>query len=147
MAERSGYITVTEEDNDEIIEGRNVNYKFSRYEMETTVNFNAEEKTAVLYTRDKAVMRRLDRLVKEFPDIFKCIAETDVDKTYEFPKKYALPHRPRIRVLTDEQREEARDRLAKARQERLARMMSENDDLDDEFEDDELEDEENGTLE
>ena len=46
-------------------------YRLTRYEMETTINFNAEEGTAVLYTRDKAVMRRLDKLTEEFPEIYK----------------------------------------------------------------------------
>jgi hypothetical protein len=30
--------------------------KFSRYEQETVVNYNAGEQTATLYTRDKAVI-------------------------------------------------------------------------------------------
>lgn len=88
-------------------------YRLTRYEMETTINFNAEEGTAVLYTRDKAVMRRLDKLVEEFPEIYKCIRETGIDKTYEFPKKYAIPKRPRI--MSEEQRAKLAVRLANAR--------------------------------
>lgn len=91
------------------------NYRLTRYEMETTISFNAEENTASLYTRDKAVMRRLDKLVEDFPDIYKLVRETDIDKTYEFPKKYAIPKRPRI--LSEEQRAVMRERLAKARKE------------------------------
>jgi len=37
--------------------------KLTRYEQETIVNFNAEEPDAIVYTRDKAVMRQLDALV------------------------------------------------------------------------------------
>lgn len=33
----------------------------TKYEMETVVNYNAREQTATAYTRDKPVMRRLDR--------------------------------------------------------------------------------------
>lgn len=33
----------------------------SKYEQETVINFNAGEQTAVVYTRDKAVMRKLGR--------------------------------------------------------------------------------------
>lgn len=116
-----------------------MNYKFTRYEMETSVIFNAEEKTATLYTRDKAVMRRLNKFVKEFPDIFKCIAKTDVDATYEFPKKYAMPKRPRI--MSEERRAEMAERLAKARAAQDKETVSElEDELDDEF-DDELDEE------
>ena len=43
----------------------------TRYEMETVVNYNAGEQTATVYTRDKSVMRRLDRLVADYPDSYK----------------------------------------------------------------------------
>ena len=45
--------------------------KLSRYEQESILNYNAGEQTATLYTRDKAVMRKLDTLVADFPDIYK----------------------------------------------------------------------------
>ena len=35
----------------------------SKYEQETVINFNAGEQTAIVYTRDKAVMRRIDALI------------------------------------------------------------------------------------
>ena len=77
--------------------------KLKRYEQETIVNFNAEEPDAIVYTRDKAVMRQLDTLVTEYPDIFKCIGETDIDKTYEMPKSVVTYRKPR--KITAEQRE------------------------------------------
>lgn len=89
-------------------------YKLSKYEMETTVNFNMEEKEAVLYTRDRVVMRRMDKLVEEFPGIYRVAEETDISRTYRFPKKYALPKRPR--VLSEEQRSAMKTRLAVARE-------------------------------
>ena len=45
--------------------------KLSRYEQESILNYNAGEQTATLYTRDKAVMRKLDTLVADFPDIYR----------------------------------------------------------------------------
>ena len=42
----------------------------SKYEQETVINFNAGEQRAVVYTRDKAVMRKLDALVIAFPEVF-----------------------------------------------------------------------------
>ena len=80
--------------------------KLTRYEQETVINFNAEEPDATVYTRDKAVMRKLDALVTEFPNVFRCIAETDIDKTYEMPKSFVSYRKPRR--LTEEQRETAR---------------------------------------
>ena len=82
--------------------------KLSRYEQETIINFNADEKMATLYTRDPAVMRKVDALVIEYPDTFKCIGETDIDKTYEMPKSAVTYRKPRR--LSDEQREAARIR-------------------------------------
>ena len=50
----------------------------SKYEQETVINFNAGEQTAVVYTRDKAVMRKLDALVIAFPEVYKLVGETDI---------------------------------------------------------------------
>lgn len=61
---------------------------------------------AILYTRDSAVMRKVDSLVIEYPDTFKCIGETDIDKTYEMPKSVVTYRKPRR--LSEEQREAAR---------------------------------------
>ena len=81
--------------------------KLTRYEQETIINFNAEEKTATVYTRDPAVMRRIDALVIEYPDTFKCIGETDIDKTYEMPKSAVTYRKPRR--ITDERRGQMRE--------------------------------------
>ena len=83
--------------------------KLCRYEQETIINFNAEEKTATVYTRDPAVMRRIDALVIEYPDTFKCIGETDIDKTYEMLKSSVTYRKPRR--LSKEQREAAKIRI------------------------------------
>ena len=60
--------------------------KLTRYEQETIINFNAQDQMAILYTRDPAVMRKVDSLVIEYPDTFKCIGETDIDKTCSMPE-------------------------------------------------------------
>ena len=76
--------------------------KLTRYEQETIINFSADDQTATLYTRDPVVMRQLDALVTEYPDIFKCIGETDIDKTYEMPKSVVTYRKPRR--ISDERR-------------------------------------------
>ena len=81
----------------------------SKYEQETVINFNAGEQTAVVYTRDKAVMRKLDTLVIDFPEVYKLIGETDIDKTYELPKSYVSYRKPR--KLSEKQRNSARARM------------------------------------
>ena len=81
----------------------------SKYEQETVINFNAGEQTATVYTRDKAVMRKLDALVNEFPEVYKLVDETDIDKTYSMPKSCVSYRKPRI--LDDKYRELKRKQM------------------------------------
>ena len=85
--------------------------KLSRYEQETIVNYNAGEQTAALYTRDRAVMRKLDTLVADFPGTYKLTGQDGISKTYSFPKSYVSYRKPR--KLDREQRELARERMKK----------------------------------
>ena len=84
--------------------------KLTRYEQETVINFNAEEKTATLYTRDPVVMRNLDSLVTEYPEAFKQVGETDIDKTYEMPQSAVTYRKPR--KISEVQRNTAREDAA-----------------------------------
>lgn len=83
----------------------------TRYEQETIINFNAGEQIATVYTRDRAVMRKLNKLVAEFPDIYKLTGQTDIDKTYSMPKSHVSYRKPR--KLSDKQREQAKLRMKK----------------------------------
>ena len=83
--------------------------KLSRYEQESILNYNAGEQTATLYTRDKAVMRKLDTLVADYPDTYKLTGQDEVSKTYSFPKSYVSYRKPRI--LSEQQREQARKHM------------------------------------
>lgn len=82
-----------------------------RYEQETIVNYNAGEQTAIVYTADKAIMRKLNNLVAEYPEVYKLIEDTNVSKTYSMPKSHVCYRKPR--KLSDEQRERARGRMNK----------------------------------
>ena len=81
--------------------------KLSKYEQETIINFNVAESDAVVLTRDKAVIRKLDSLVSEFPEVYKCIGETDIDKTYSMPKQYVSYRKPRRITVPDKERRKA----------------------------------------
>ncbi len=83
--------------------------KLFRYEQETIVNYNAGEQTSTLYTRDKAVMRKLDTLVADFPNTYKMIRQDEVSKTYSFPKSHVSYRKPR--AVSIEQRERARQMM------------------------------------
>ena len=96
--------------------------KLSKYEQETITNYNAEEQTATVYTRDRAVMRRLDTLVKEFPEVYWCIGETDIDKTYRMPKSYISYRRPRN--ISQKRREQAREHMKEINEQRNREVES-----------------------
>lgn len=78
--------------------------KLTRYEMETVIVFNEEEKTAVVSTFNKRLKRILD----------KCIEEGDENVTvdsrgdYKCPKSYIRIRPPR--KMTEEQKEELKER-------------------------------------
>lgn len=42
----------------------------TRYEQEVVINLNADEDMATVYSANPAWIRKMDALVKEFPDIF-----------------------------------------------------------------------------
>ena len=83
--------------------------KLSKYEQETIINFNAGERNATLYTRDRKVMRELDELVGKYPDIYHLDSQTDIDKTYSFSKTCVKYRKPR--TLSEVQKEQARERM------------------------------------
>ena len=85
--------------------------KLTREEQETIITFNAKDKNATIYTRDPTVMREVDSLVIRYPDVFKCVAMSDIDKTYEMPKTAVSYRKPRR--LSENQREGARERMRK----------------------------------
>ncbi len=85
--------------------------KLTRYEQETIINFNADDKTAELYTRNPAIIGQLDSLVTEYPDTFKCVGETDIDKNYVMPKTAVTYRKPRR--ISEAKREQARQAMKK----------------------------------
>lgn len=85
--------------------------KLSKYEQETIINFNVAEADAVVFTRDKSVIRKLDALVNEFPEVYRCIAETDIDKTYSMPKQYVSYRKPRR--ISEDVRTRRREQMKK----------------------------------
>ena len=85
--------------------------KLSREEQETIITFNAKDKNATIYTRDPTVMREVDSFVIGYPDVFRCVAKSDIDKTYEMPKTAVSYRKPR--KLSEEQRKQARERIKK----------------------------------
>ena len=54
----------------------------TKYKMEMVVNCNIREQAANVYTRDKSVMQKLNRLVSDYPNTYKLRKQTDIDKSF-----------------------------------------------------------------
>mgnify|MGYP007087852840 FL=1 len=88
--------------------------KLPHDERETHINMNSLGKTMQIYTTEKHIMRRLDRYVDESPnwkvvDIGKLHGEI-VSKTYEAQRDLLLIRKQK-RVMSEEQRQKAAERL------------------------------------
>lgn len=87
----------------------------STNEQETTIQFSRDDKTCRMWTSDTRMITRMDKLVAEYPDIYKETAAHTIhgevsDKSYEYPKKYAYPKKPRPE-MSEENKEKARMRF------------------------------------
>lgn len=90
----------------------------TRYERETIINFNEGEDTASVYTHNKALRRRLDQLVQEYPEECRLYKVTHWGEAAEYyiPKGWLRFHPPRKAApLTEEQKQKRRNQLAKLR--------------------------------
>lgn len=88
-------------------------------EQELHISAFRDEDFVTAYCSDTTWITKMDKLVARSPDLFKVIAETDWGKTYKFPKRL-LSIRSSIvsRQMTDEQKEQAAERLRLAREKR-----------------------------
>lgn len=87
--------------------------KLTKYEQETVILYNNEEKCAVCCTYDKALINRIDKLVAAGESI---LVEKDCGdyKEYKFPKKYVKVRPPRH--ISADRRDEMSKRLKAARE-------------------------------
>ena len=84
----------------------------TKYEQETIINYNNEEKTASVFTYDKSLIRKLDKRLAESSDI-KLIRRGEDFAEYSLPKKWIKVSFPR--QYSDEQRAEMAERMRAAR--------------------------------
>lgn len=62
-------------------------YKLNKAEQETIIRWDAEERIAHIDTAYAPIIAKLDKLVKSYPDTYKCVF---VDELYK-AKKYEVP--------------------------------------------------------
>lgn len=92
--------------------------KLSRYEQETIVSFNEEEQTASVYTHNRALRNRLQRLAQERPTECRLLNTGSGGRAadYSIPKGWLRIHPPRAAApLTEEQKQKRREHLASLR--------------------------------
>ena len=87
----------------------------SLYEQETIINFNEEERTASVYTHNRALRRKLEKLAEDRPEDCR-LAKTGHDGRgvdYIIPKAWVKVKPPR--VASEAQKAAARENARKAR--------------------------------
>jgi hypothetical protein len=77
-------------------------YKLTQWETETNINFNNKDAEAKVYTCNKALIRKIDKLCENYQEIV-CVEHDEYSKTYTMPKSYIKIRTP-IR-LSDEKRQ------------------------------------------
>ena len=95
-------------------------YHQSKHEQEVTIDFNAAEGTAEIYTADPVWIRKMDKLVQQNPEQFKpgrveTYQGAIIAKRYTFPKRF-ISIRSKDRTFSDEQRAERAARLNRGQQ-------------------------------
>ena len=64
--------------------------KLTAYERETIINYNMAETEASVYTHDKKLIARLEKLAAKYPEEFRLKNRSlNGDATYIFPQKGA----------------------------------------------------------
>lgn len=95
----------------------------SAYERETIINYNDDEKTAVVYTCNQTLRKRMDAIVSERPNDCKRTKENEHHAEYVIPKSW-VKIRPN-RILTDEQKVIAAERMRRVNAERVQKNSTE----------------------
>ena len=90
-------------------------------EQEVHISFGRNDKAAKVYASDTRYINKLDKLVENNPDFWKCtrieiIKGEVIGKSYECPiSLISLRSKKVSRVLTEEQKEEFRQRMSSLR--------------------------------
>lgn len=84
---------------------------YTLIEQETNINFNAESDQCVVYTAYPPMIRKLEKLMEQYPDEVKLVRKTDDDIQVELPKKFVKISPPRI--ISEEQKLQAKERMEK----------------------------------
>lgn len=84
---------------------------YSLYEQETSITYTRDEDTATIFTSNPKDIRKLDKFFSKRSEDMQLQAGNNLSRIYTVPKKWIkiIPNR----ILTDEQKEEIRQRFNK----------------------------------
>lgn len=82
-----------------------------KIEQETIICYNEEETEAIIDSCNRALIKRLEGLSKDKPEICYLEREDQYGKRYRIPKKWIRVNPPRKSNMTEEQRQAASVRL------------------------------------
>ncbi len=94
--------------------------KLIKEEQETVILYNNGESTATVYTCNRSLMIKLDRICGQCPDTCRLKTQDEYSKTYIIPKKLITIRTPNI--YTDMQKQKMRERGKQA----MARLLKNN---------------------
>ncbi len=104
-------------------------YSLCAGERETIISFDDSSEAASLYTSNPVWLRKLDRLTARNPEQFHEVSADLVEgkviaKSYEFPKRFiTIRAKDVVREITEEEREERRQRSASFLAPELLRLL------------------------
>ena len=91
-------------------------YHLARWEQETIINYNEEDKTADVTTWRPSLIRKLDALAEQYPDECKAIKKPNSAPQYIVPKKWIVVRKPRTVTMTEERKAHMAEMLKVARE-------------------------------
>ena len=68
-------------------------YSRNKTESETTISFDEYNGTARVYTASVPILRKFEKLEKDYPDVVKCVWAESTDKITPRAKKFEMPVR------------------------------------------------------
>lgn len=99
-------------------------------DRETCFGWQDDTQTCQLITFNKALLNKLDKLCKQYPETFKKTGDQIFDdikegSEYEFPKRLISIRTPTKKVMSEEQRQAASERMKK-NQEKIQKERGKN---------------------
>lgn len=91
------------------------------FERETVIGWSDDTEMAEVTTFNRALINKLKKFSKDYPDIYKLINEIKIDGErcgveYSFPKKLITFRTPRNRKMTEEQKQVIAERMKKIKE-------------------------------